>query len=160
MARPPAAESLQVRPPTRSRASSTATVYPSATSMRAVVRPAKPAPTTQTSTSSLAVGISAKIPTDGMFCPMVPAGRRTQAQRSATTRQAIIDSARRLFAGAAAAAGGVELPGDPNVLAAMLLAALEEAVTLLGGEHPPSKRAVLRTVDALLDRVLGVTPVG
>ncbi|HMC38808.1 MAG TPA: TetR family transcriptional regulator [Acidimicrobiales bacterium] len=201
---------------------------------------------------------------------MVPAGRRTQAQRSATTRQAIIDSARRLFAeegfaeagldrivaaagvtrgalyhhfdtkvdvfaavveqvdrelfdavvragraaddpvawirraarayveararstdgrivadlpavlgpdeyrrisaarclplaqlaGAAAAAGGVELPGDPNVLAAMLLAALEEAVTLLGGEHPPSKRAVLRTVDALLDRVLGVTPVG
>ena len=44
---------VQVRPPTRSRASSTTTEWPFFRSARAVVRPASPAPTTTTSAERL-----------------------------------------------------------------------------------------------------------
>jgi AcrR family transcriptional regulator len=61
------------------------------------------------------------------------------------------------LAAEAATAAGVSLPGDPDVLAAMLLGALNEAVSLLA--HDPDSQAtgrvVLGTVDALLDRFLG-----
>ena len=51
--RPVGATSVKVRPPTRSRASSSATDCPACFNRNAAVRPAKPAPTTQTSTSAM-----------------------------------------------------------------------------------------------------------
>src|SRR5215211_1280713 len=48
---------LKVRPPTRSRASSTLTSSPAPASSRAAVSPARPAPTTTTSQSCIAVSI-------------------------------------------------------------------------------------------------------
>ena len=55
---PSSRTSVKVRPPTRSRASSSATECPACLSRNAAVRPAKPAPTTQKSTSAM-IGWSA-----------------------------------------------------------------------------------------------------
>ena len=52
---PPSEVRVQTRPPTRSRASRTTTERPACLSRRAAVRPARPAPTTQTSASLGAV---------------------------------------------------------------------------------------------------------
>src|SRR5512132_1217728 len=51
---------LRVRPPTRSRASRTWMSRPAPASSRAAVRPARPAPTTRTSQSCIAVSIAAR----------------------------------------------------------------------------------------------------
>ena len=83
----------------------------------------------------------------------VPAvlGPETYHQISAARCMPLIE-----MAFSAAAAEGIDLPGDPPVLAAMLLGALDEAVLILARdpESRAHRRSVLRTVDALIDRLL------
>src|SRR5919197_714872 len=70
---------LSARPPTRLRASSTTTDRPALTSLRAAVRPAKPAPTTATSASRRPIAA----PTPGARSSTAPRPAAAGADRGA-----------------------------------------------------------------------------